>query len=110
MEGRPAKSDPSLLNVTSSLIILRLKSHLLLLLSTRIIGIDLLVFELGMKLVDPLIVNPEQHYRVRVAVVVIVALKLRQVNLVHERASICSENRSRLLVDAAHYYCLLHAF
>jgi hypothetical protein len=110
MEGRPAESDPSLLNVTSSLIILRLKSHLLLLLSTRIIGIDLLVFELGMKLVDPLIVNPEQHYRVGVAVVVIVALKLRQVHLVHERASICSENRSRLLVDAAHYYCLLHAF
>ena len=77
MEGWPAKPDPSLLNVTSSLIILRLKSHLLLLLSTWIIGIDLLVFELRVKLVDPLIVNPEKHYRVGVAVVVIVALKLR---------------------------------
>ncbi len=110
MEGGPAESDSSLLDVTSSLIILRLKSHLLLLLSTWIIRIDLLVFELGMKLVDPLIVNPEQHYRVGVPVVVIVALKLGQVHLVHECSSVCSENGSRLLMDAAHNYCLLHTF
>jgi hypothetical protein len=61
MEGRSAKSDSSLLNISASLIILRLKSHLLLLLSAWIIGINLLMFKLRVKFVDPLIVDPEQH-------------------------------------------------
>ncbi len=92
MERRSAKSDPSLLNITAALIILGLERHLLLLLSTWVIWVDLLVLELRVKLVDPLIVYSEQHDRVRVTVVVIVALKLCQIDLVHEGTSVGFED------------------
>lgn len=93
MVGGSAKSDPSLLDIATTLVVLGLERNLLLLLSTRIIGIDLLVFELRMKLVYPLIVDPEQHDRVGITVVVIVALELCQIDLVHEGTSVGSEDR-----------------
>jgi hypothetical protein len=46
-----------------------------------------------MELVDPFIEDAEEHYRIRIAIVVVVALQLRQVYLVHEGASVRTEDR-----------------
>jgi hypothetical protein len=59
MEGWPAEAHPLLLNVTSALIVLRLESDLLLLRVSRVIRVDLLMLELRVKLVDPLVENPQ---------------------------------------------------
>jgi hypothetical protein len=63
-----------------------------------------------MKLVDPLIEDSQKHYRVGISIVVVVALKLSQVDLVHEGSAVGTEYRPRLLMDASHNNCLLHTF
>jgi hypothetical protein len=61
MEGGTAESHASLLDISTALVILRLERHLLLLLSTWIIRVDLLMLELRVEFVDPLIVDSQKH-------------------------------------------------
>ena len=44
-----------------------------------------------MKLVDPLLEDTEKHNRVRVPIVIVVALQLCEVDLVHKGTSISPE-------------------
>lgn len=62
---------------------------------------------MGLELVDPLVVDLEQHDGVGVAVLVVGALQLRHVHVVMH--SVVLKNRSGLLMYTANYDGLLHA-
>ena len=67
------------------------------------------MLKMRVKLVNPFIEDAEEHDGIRVTAVVISALKLSQVYLVHKGTSISAEEWPRLLMNASHNDCLLHA-